>query len=75
MPDVDKHTRAYIYVITRILGIEQIRQLLLAILKTFKPAQAKLAAKTFLDWSVLFLVAGSGGGANWVRLGAASCSM
>jgi Protein of unknown function DUF262/Protein of unknown function (DUF1524) len=59
---IDKQTRAQIYIISRILAIEQIQPLLLAVLRKFEPAQAKLATRIFLDWSVRFLVAGSGGG-------------
>ena len=58
----DKHTRAYIYVITKILSVEQILPLLLAVLKKFEPAHAKIAMKMFLNWSVKFTIAGSGGG-------------
>lgn len=61
-PSVDKQTRAHIYIISRVLMIEQIQPLLLAVLRKFEPAQAKLASRIFLDWSVRFLVAGSGGG-------------
>lgn len=35
---------------------------MLAVVRKFEPAQAKLATRIFLDWSVRFLVAGSGGG-------------
>lgn len=59
---IDKQTRARIYIISRILAIEQIQPLLLAVVRKFEPAQAKLATRIFLDWSVRFLVAGSGGG-------------
>lgn len=59
---IDKQTRAYIYIITKILAIEQILPLLLAVLKKFEPAQARIAMKMFLNWSVRFTVAGSGGG-------------
>ena len=61
-PNIDKQTRAYIYIVTRVLAIEQILPLLLAVLKKLEPAQTKIAAKMFLSWSVRFLVAGSGGG-------------
>lgn len=60
--NVDKQTRAYIYIITRVLAIEQILPLLLAVLKKFEVAQARTSMKMFLSWSVRFLVAGSGGG-------------
>ena len=61
-PTVDKETRAYIFIITKILAIEQILPLLLAVAKKFDPAQTKAAMRLFLSWSVRFLVAGSGGG-------------
>ena len=61
-PSIDKQTRAHIYIISRILSIEQIQPLLLAVVRKFDPAQAKQATRIFLDWSVRFLVAGSGGG-------------
>ncbi len=61
-PAVDRQTRAYIYIITKILAVEQILPLLLAVLKNFAPAQATAAMKMFLNWSVRFMVAGSGGG-------------
>lgn len=59
---VDKQTRAYIYLITRILAVEQIRPLLLAIIRRFEPVQQRAAVRMLLSWSVRFLVAGSGGG-------------
>ncbi len=61
-PSIDKQSRAHIYIISRILAIEQVQPLLLAVLRKFEPAQAKIATRIFLDWSVRFLVAGSGGG-------------
>jgi Protein of unknown function DUF262/Protein of unknown function (DUF1524) len=61
-PTVDKQTRAYIYTITKILAVEQVLPVLLAVLKKFEPVQAKAAMKMFLNWSVRFMVAGSGGG-------------
>jgi hypothetical protein len=54
--------RAYIYTITNVLGIEQIRPLLLAILEHFTVAEARLALPSLVSWSVRFLVAGGGGG-------------
>ena len=59
---IDKESRAYISIITRILAIEQILPLLLAVTKKFEPAQIKATVKMLLSWSVRFLVAGSGGG-------------
>lgn len=61
-PSIDQHTRAYIHIISTILAIEQIRPLLLAVVKRFETRHVKPAMKMFLDWSVRFLVAGSGGG-------------
>lgn len=60
--NVDREVRAYIYIITKILTIEQILPLLLAVLKNFHRENLKPAMKMFLSWSVRFLVAGSGGG-------------
>jgi hypothetical protein len=59
---VDKQTHAYIYIVTKILAVEQILPLLLAVLKKFEASQTKAAMKMFLNWSVRFMVAGSGGG-------------
>jgi hypothetical protein len=61
-PSFDKQTRAYLYIITRILQIEQIRPLLLAIVTHFEPKEATPAFKLCLSWSVRFLIAGGGGG-------------
>jgi hypothetical protein len=61
-PNIDKETRAYIYIITRILTIEQIQPLLLAVIKKFAPNTLRPVMRMFLSWSVRFLVAGSGGG-------------
>jgi hypothetical protein len=58
----DKRMRAYIYIMTRILQIEQIRPLLLAVIRHFPAAEAAAAFKMFLSWSVRFLIAGGGGG-------------
>lgn len=59
--DYDKRTRAYIYILTRILQLEQIRPLLLAVIRHFPPKEATPAFKLFLSWSVRFLIAGGGG--------------
>lgn len=61
-PLFDKQTRAYLYIITRILQIEQIRPLLLAIVTHFEAKEASQAFKLCLSWSVRFLIAGGGGG-------------
>lgn len=72
-PSIDQQTRAYLHIISRILAIEQIQPLLLAILRKFEPAQAKIALRTCLDLSVRFLVAGSGGGGPLDRAYGALC--
>jgi len=59
--DYDKRTRAYIYILTRVLQLEQIRPLLLAVVRHFSPKEAAAAFRLFLSWSVRFLVAGGGG--------------
>ena len=61
-PHYDKQTRAYIYIMSRILQIQQIRPLLIAVIRHFPPTEAKSAFKLFLSWSVRFLIAGGGGG-------------
>ena len=58
----DKQTRACVYIMSRILQIQQIRPLLLAVIRHFTPAEAKSAFFLFLSWSVRFLIAGGGGG-------------
>lgn len=62
LQDYGPTPRAYIYTITNVLGIEQIRPLLLAILEHFTVAEARLALPSLVSWSVRFLVAGGGGG-------------
>jgi len=54
--------RATIYTITGLLGIEQIRPLMLAVLKSFSIDEAKAAYKKFVAWSVRYLIVGGGGG-------------
>jgi hypothetical protein len=61
-PKYDKRTRAYIYIITRVLQIEQIRPLILSIITKFDPKEAAQAFQLCLAWSVRFLIAGGGGG-------------
>lgn len=60
--DYGKEARQYLAAITNLLRIEQIRPLLLAILRNFEIPKAKLAFELCLSWSVRFLVAGGGGG-------------
>jgi hypothetical protein len=59
--EYDKRTRAYLYIMTRVLQLEQIRPLLLAVIRHFPHAEATKAFKLFLSWSVRFLIAGGGG--------------
>ena len=59
--DYDKRTRAYLYIMMRVLQLEQIRPLLLAVIRHFPHAEATKAFKLFLSWSVRFLIAGGGG--------------
>ena len=59
--DFDKNTRGYLYILMRILQLEQIRPLLLAVIRRFAPKEASAAFKLFLAWSVRFLIAGGGG--------------
>ena len=61
-PHVDMNSRGYIYVITRILEIEQIMPLLMAIIENFDQAQLKKALRLLLASSVRFMIAGAGGG-------------
>jgi hypothetical protein len=60
--EFDRQTRGYISVITSVLGIEQIRPLLLAIVRNFERDEVKISAKMLVAWSVRFLIAGGGGG-------------
>src|SRR5579864_1507664 len=55
-------TRAAIYTITGLFGIEQIRPLMLAVLKNFSTTEARLAYVKFVSWSVRYLVVGGAGG-------------
>lgn len=61
-PNIDKETRAYLFIITRILAVEQILPLLLAMLKKLEPSEIRDAVKILLSWSVRYVIAGSGGG-------------
>lgn len=59
---IDKETRAYLFIITKILAIEQILPVLLAMLKNFASKEVKEGVKVLLSWSVRYVIAGSGGG-------------
>lgn len=60
--EYDEASKGYLAVITNILGIRQIRPLLLSVTRSFEPAEAKEAFRLFVSWSVRFLIAGGGGG-------------
>ena len=45
-----------------LMGITQIRPLLLAILETFTPVEIKKSMRLFVSWAVRFLVVGGVGG-------------
>lgn len=57
-----QETRLDIYTVVTLLGIEQIRPLMLAVLRVFTVDEAQKAFRMFVSWSVRFLVAGGGGG-------------
>lgn len=57
-----KEARACIHTVTTLLGIEQVRPLMLAVLQNFSVEEATHAFSKFVGWSVRFLVAGGGGG-------------
>jgi hypothetical protein len=54
--------RGYVAAITRVLGIEQIRPLMMAVLWAFSTTEAVKAFQVMLSWSVRFLIVGTGGG-------------
>jgi hypothetical protein len=56
------NARWYIAATTRVLGIEQIRPLMMAVLKQFSTAEAEKAFRLMLSWSIRFLIVGTGGG-------------
>lgn len=62
LKDFSASGRAYIAATTGIIGIEQIRPLMLAVLTQFSTAEAEKAYRLMLSWSVRFLMAGTGGG-------------
>ncbi|HEV7509159.1 MAG TPA: HNH endonuclease family protein [Thermoanaerobaculia bacterium] len=57
-----QETRNNIYVVASLFEIEQIRPLMLAILRSFEVGEARRAFFLLLSWSVRFLIAGGGGG-------------
>jgi hypothetical protein len=57
-----QEARLDLYTVAMVLGIEQIRPLMLAVLRSFSIEEGKAAFRMFVSWSVRFLVAGGGGG-------------
>lgn len=57
-----QEARLDIYTVATLLGIEQIRPLMLSVLRMFSIEEARAAFRMFVSWSVRFLVAGGGGG-------------
>ena len=66
-PSVAPSVRCYIAATTRILGIQQIRPLMMAILSKFSAGEANKAARLMLSWSMRFIVVGSSGGGTIER--------
>jgi hypothetical protein len=60
--ELGRESRAAISAMTTILRVVQIRPLLLAIIRKFSVAEARLALESCLSWSVRFMIAGGGGG-------------
>lgn len=60
--DFSRAGRDAIYTITRELGGEQIRPLMLAVARNFTVAEAEKAFQAMVSWAVRFLIAGGGGG-------------
>lgn len=59
--------RCVVAATTKILGIQQIRPLMLAVLKNFSVEEALKAFRLMLSWSVRFLVVGGSGGGTIER--------
>lgn len=57
-----REARNALYTITRELGVEQIRPLILAVSRNFPVKEAEKAFLMMVSWSVRFLIAGGGGG-------------
>ena len=60
--EFSRAARDAIYTITRELGGEQIRPLMLAVARSFPVKEAEKAFQTMVSWAVRFLIAGGGGG-------------
>ena len=61
------HTRSTINIISNDLGGKQIRPLILAVTRHFSPEEAIKAYRSFLSWSVRFLIVGGAGGGKLER--------
>jgi len=62
-----RDVRNCLHIITHELGAEQIRPLMLAVVRNFTPKDAERAFKQFLSWTVRFLVVGGAGGGQVER--------
>ncbi len=60
--DYSRAARDAIYTVTKELGGEQIRPLMLAVARTFPIPEAEKAFQAMVSWTVRFLIAGGGGG-------------
>jgi hypothetical protein len=65
--EFSRSARDCIFTITRELGGEQIRPLMLAIARRFPVREAEKAFELLLSWTVRFLIAGGGGGGHLDR--------
>jgi hypothetical protein len=65
--EFSRDTRNTVYTITRELGAEQIRPLMLAVMRSFERKEVEKAFKLFLSWTVRFLVVGGAGGGQLER--------
>lgn len=54
--------RGFAAATTRVMGIEQIRPLMLAVLRSFDVKETEAAFRLMTSWSMRFLVVGTGGG-------------
>ena len=65
--DFPSHTRNTLNVISNDLGGKQIRPLMLAVTRHFTTEEATKAFRSFLSWSVRFLIVGGAGGGKLER--------
>ena len=59
--------RCFVAATTRVLGIQQIRPLMMAVLTAFSLEEAAKAFQLMLSWSMRYLVIGAGGGGSLER--------